>query len=361
MTSEFATSNRRVVLAARPTDFPSLDCFRLESGPVPVCGDGEVLLRTMWLSLDPYMRGRMNDAPSYKPPIALGETMVGGTIARVVESHLADFAAGDWVLSANGWQDFAVSNGHDLIKLAHGSAQPSWSLGVMGMPGYTAYTGLHQIGQPIAGETVVVSAATGAVGSVVGQLAKQRGCRIVGIAGGAEKCDWAIRGLGFDACVDHRSPKLMEHLHLACPSGVDVYFENVGGKVLAAVLPLLNVGARVPICGLMSLYNQTEPYPDISAQLLVTLLRKRVLMRGFIIYDHDAGFRDFQVMMQGLVQAEIVRYREDIVVGLDQAPKAFLGMLRGHNFGKTVVDVAGTSWMEPRDSREESVREEASL
>jgi NADPH-dependent curcumin reductase len=334
--------NRRFVLASRPEGAPTPDNFRLESGDVPAPGDGQVLLRTVFLSLDPYMRGRMSDAPSYAAPVDIDQLMVGGTVCRVAASRHPDYAEGDWVLAYTGWQDYALSDGQGLYKLDPQRVPPSWALGVVGMPGFTAYMGLTEIGRPQAGETVVVAAASGAVGSVVGQVAKQLGCRVVGIAGGAHKCDYVTGTLGFDACIDHRADDFAEQLKAACADGIDVYFENVGGKVFDAVLPLLNTGARIPLCGLVASYNATElpPGPDRVPLLMGTLLKKRITVRGFIIFD-DFGDRygEFLAAMQPWLADGKLHYREDVVEELENAPEAFIGMLEGANFGKLVVRV----------------------
>ncbi len=311
---------------------------------MPAPGRGQVLLRTIWLSLDPYMRGRMSDAPSYAPPVALGGVMTGQTVSRVEYSQNPDYRIGDLVLAASGWQEFAVSDGRDLTRLPAGLERPSWALGVLGMTGYTAYTGLLDIGKPKQGETVAVAAATGAVGSVVGQIAKLQGCRVVGLAGGAEKCGWAVNELGFDACVDHRSPALEESLAAACPRGIDVYFENVGGRIFRAVVPLLNTHARIPVCGLIAQYDgRAKPAEtDWTWTLMRTVLVKRITMRGFIVYDDDAHrFDEFLASMQAWLREGRVKYREDVVDGLENAPQAFLGLLEGRNFGKLVVRVDG--------------------
>lgn len=333
---------RKIVLASRPVGAPTADNFRLTETPLPVPAEGELLLRTLYLSLDPYMRGRMSDAPSYAAPVAVGEVMVGGTVSKVVVSRHADFKPGDLVLGMSGWQDHAISDGSGLTRL-DALEQPSLALGVLGMPGFTAYMGLLDIGQPKAGETVVVAAASGAVGSVVGQVAKLKGCRVVGIAGGAEKCCYVVEQLGFDACIDHRDTDFAAKLGAACAQGIDVYFENVGGAVFDAVLPRLNVGARVPVCGLIAHYNDTAlpPGPDRLGLLTRTLLTRRIKMQGFIIFD-DYGHRYgefFQQMSQWLQEGEI-RFREDLVEGLDNAPQAFIGLLQGRNFGKLVVHIA---------------------
>jgi NADPH-dependent curcumin reductase CurA len=342
MTSAVAT-NRRIVLAARPKGTPTVDSFRMEIAPLQDLQQGEVLLRTVWLSLDPYMRGRMSDAPSYAAPVALGGVMTGGTVSRVDDSRNPNFQPGDLVVAMSGWQEFAVSDGTGLVKLPRGIPRPSLALGVLGMPGFTAYMGLLDIGKPQRGETVVVAAATGAVGSVVGQIAKLKGCRAVGIAGGAEKCAWGVEALGLDACIDHRSPQLDELLAAACPIGIDVYFENVGGKIFQAVLPLLNAHARIPVCGLISQYSDAGQRidSDSTRALMRAVLVKRLTMRGFIIFDDYAGrMPEFLEEMQAWVRSGRIKYREDIVQGLENAPRAFLGLLEGRNFGKLVVQVA---------------------
>ncbi len=336
-------TNRRIVLAERPRGLPTPANFRLERVPVPTPGEGEVLLRTLFLSLDPYMRGRMSDAPSYAPPAAVGDVMPGGTVSRVEASAHPGFAVGDVVLAYAGWQEYAFAGAAGLMKLDSGLPRLSYALGVLGMPGFTAYMGLLDIGNPQPGETVVVAAATGAVGSVVGQLAKHHGCRAVGVAGGAEKCRFAVEELGLDACLDHREPELERRLAAACPDGVDVYFENVGGAVFDAVLPLLNAKARVPVCGLIAQYNaEALPAgPDRIPLLMGDVLRKRLRIQGFIIFnDYGERFPEFLQEMRPLVDQGRIRYREDIVEGLEQAPEAFIGLLQGRNFGKLVVHVA---------------------
>ena len=334
--------NRRFVLASRPEGAPTARDFRLETMPPPTPEDGQVLLRTVYLSLDPYMRGRMSDAPSYAEPVELDELMVGGTVCRVAQSKQPDFKEGDWVLAYSGWQDYALSGGENLRKLDATQMKPSWALGILGMPGFTAYMGLMDIGQPKPGETVVVAAASGAVGSVVGQIAKLKDCRIVGIAGGHEKCSYVTGQLGFDACLDHHEGHLGERLRDACPNGIDVYFESVGGKVFDAVMPLLNAKARIPLCGLVAQYNATSlpPGPDRLSLLTGTLLKRRIRMQGFIIFD-DYGDRypEFLAAMQPWLAENKLHYREDVVDGLEKAPEAFIGMLEGGNFGKLVVRV----------------------
>lgn len=334
---------RRWVLASRPHGEPVADNFRLEEATVPEPAEGEVLLRTFYLSLDPYMRGRMSDAPSYSPPVELGAVMVGGTVSRVEQSRHPNFKTGEWVLGYSGWQSYDVSNGDGLVKLGDAPEHPSWSLGILGMPGFTAYMGLLDIGQPKAGETLVVAAATGPVGATVGQIGKLKGCRVVGIAGGPEKCRHAVEVLGFDLCIDHRAEDFAEQLASACPAGIDVYYENVGGKVFDAVLPLLNTSARVPVCGLVSGYNATDlpDGPDRLPLLMGTLLKKRIRMQGFIIgqdYGHRIG--EFQEEMGRWVQEGKIKYREQIIDGLENAPAALIGLLKGENFGKVVIRLA---------------------
>lgn len=337
-----ATVNRQIRLAGHPAGFPVESDFSRTGTPVPEPAAGQMLCRTVYLSLDPYMRGRMNPGPSYAKGVGLGEVMVGGTVSQVVESRLDGYAADDIVLTAGGWQDYALSDGAGVRRLDPAAAPISTALGVLGMPGHTAYVGLLDHGRPKPGETVAVSAASGAVGSVVGQLAKIRGCRVVGIAGAPEKCDYVTGELGFDACVSHRGDDLPGALRAACPDGVDVYFENVGGKVFDAVLPLLNDFARVPVCGRIANYNLTEPPagPDQVARLMGLTLVRRLTFRGFIVFDHMDRQPDFLRDVAAWMRTGAIRYREDIVDGLDRAIPAFLGLLRGENFGKLLVRVS---------------------
>ncbi|MEP7329713.1 MAG: NADP-dependent oxidoreductase [Betaproteobacteria bacterium] len=334
--------NRSVVLHTRPVGAPTLANFRFEESAVPKPEAGQMLLQTMFLSLDPYMRGRMSDGPSYAAPVAIGAVMVGATVCRVETSSHPDFQPGDIVLSYSGWQQFCVSDGTGVTKLGTQMKHPSLALGVLGMPGFTAYMGLLDIGQPKAGETVVVAAASGAVGSVVGQVAKRMDCRAIGIAGGPDKCRFVVEVLGFDACVDHRGADFAQRLAVACGQGIDVYFENVGGKVLDAVLPLLNPRARIPLCGMIASYNDASAPagPDRRGPLMRTLLTKRIRMQGFIIFnDYGSRFGEFFTQMSTWVAEGKVKFREDIVDGLDQAPQAFIGLLEGRNFGKLIVRV----------------------
>ncbi len=336
------SQNRRFTLAMRPHGAPTPQTLRLETGPVPAAGPGQMLLRTLYLSLDPYMRGRMSDAPSYAPPVAIGGTMVGGTIARVVTSSVKGFTPGDTVLSYSGWQDYALSDGTGVTNLGRDPQNPSWALGVLGMPGFTAWAGLREIGKPEPGETLVVAAATGPVGATVGQIAKLWGCTTIGVAGGPDKCAYATKTLGFDACIDHKSPDFPARLKAATPKGIDIYYENVGGKVFDAVLPLLNSFARVPVCGIVSQYNATSlpDGPDRLPLLFGAILRKKLTIRGFIIFDNFAPlYPDFASEMQGWIAAGKIHYREDITDGLENAPAAFGRMLSGESFGKSVIRV----------------------
>ena len=337
--------NRRIVLASRPVGAPTKDDFRLEESATPVPKEGEVLLRSIYLSLDPYMRGRMNDAPSYAPPVAIDEVMVGATVCQVAASKNPDFETGEWVLAYSGWQLYALSDGSDLTKLGKKPEKPSYALGILGMPGFTAYMGLLDIGKPKAGDTLVVAAAAGPVGATVGQIGRLKGCRVVGVAGTAQKCSYVKETLGFDECLDHKDPDLADLLKQACPDGIDIYYENVGGKVFDAVLPLLNVGARVPVCGLVSIYNATKlpDGPDRLSVLMGTILVKRITMKGFIIFDdYGPRYDEFTKAMSDMLGAGKIHYREQVVDGLESAPGAFIGMLEGQNFGKLVVKVNNT-------------------
>jgi NADPH-dependent curcumin reductase CurA len=335
--------NRRILLAARPRGAPKPEDFRLAESPIPKPNDGEVLLRTLYLSLDPYMRNVMDEvAPVYTSSVPLGEPMVGGTVSRVVTSKHPKFRAGDLVLGGSGWQDYAVSNGDGLVPLGE-MGQPSLALGGLGMPAFTAYVGLLDIGQPKPGETVVVAAASGAVGSVVGQIAKLKGARAIGIAGGAAKCRYVVDELGFDTCLDRNDPQLAAKLAAACPKGIDVYFENVGGAVFDAVLPLLNIRARVPVIGVIAHYNDKTPPPGPNRLplLMSAVLQKRIRVEGMIILDHYADrFDAFNRDMREWIGAGRIKLREDVVDGLENAPTALIGLLEGRNFGKVVVRVA---------------------
>ena len=334
------TRNRRFVLAERPKGEPDDNTLRLETDDLPTPGKGQMLLRNEYLSLDPYMRGRMSDAPSYAPPVEIGDVMVGGTVAQVVGSDVHGFAEGDWVVAFGGWQDYALSDGKGVINMGKDPENPSWALGVLGMPGLTAWAGLTQIGQPNAGETLGVAGASGPVGATVGQIGKILGCRAVGIAGGAKKCAHVVDTLGFDACIDYKADGFPDALKAAVPDGIDIYFENVGGAVFDAVLPLLNACARIPLCGLISQYNATSlpDGPDRMNYLMGQILRKRMILRGFIVFD-DFGhlYPEFASQMGAWVKEGKIRYREEMIEGLEQAPSAFAGLLRGEAFGKRVI------------------------
>ncbi len=333
---------RQIVLASRPQGRPKPENFRLETVAMPVAPPGGLLLRVLYLSLDPYMRGRMDDRTSYAKPVGVGEVMTGQSVAEVVASEHPGYARGDIVLAHTGWRTHAASNGGGLRKLDPALAPVTTGLGVLGMPGFTAYAGLLLIGRPKAGETVVVAAASGPVGSLVGQLAKMAGARAVGIAGGADKCRYVKDELGFDAALDHQAPDLAARLAESCPQGIDIYFENVGGAIWQAVLPLLNKFARVPVCGLIAQYNGAAPEgPHLLAATMREVLNKSLTLRGFINYEfaeeHYPSF--LATVSKGIAEGRI-RYREDVTDGFENTPAAFIGMLDGRNFGKTLVRVA---------------------
>jgi len=335
---------RQIVLASRPKGRPTLENFRLEDAAMPELPPGGVLLRVLYLSIDPYMRGRMDDQKSYAKPVGLGEVMVGESVCEVFASDRSGYAVGDTVLAQTGWRTHAAFGPTTpLRKLDPKIAPITTGLGVLGMPGFTAYAGLNIIGKPKQGETVVVGAASGPVGSLVGQLAKMAGVRAVGIVGGTEKCRYVTEDLRFDVCVDHRAPDFAETLAAACPKGIDVYFENVGGAVWQAVLPLLNDFARVPVCGLVAQYNApaSAAGPNLLPATMRQILTKSLTLRGFINYEfakeHYGAF--LRTVADGIADGRI-RYREDIAEGLENAPVAFIGMLEGRNFGKVLVRVA---------------------
>ncbi len=338
--AQFKTHNRKIVLAQRPKGEPDHNTLRLETEDIASPGEGQMLLRNQYLSLDPYMRGRMSAAPSYAPPVEIGAVMIGGTVAQVVLSNVSGFAVGDWVQAFGGWQDYALSDGTGVINMGKSPHNPSWALGVLGMPGLTAWAGLTQIGKPKEGETLVVAGASGPVGATVGQIARILGLHVVGIAGGAQKCAHVVNTLGFDACIDYKADGFPGALKEAVPNGIDIYFENVGGAVFDAVLPLLNPKARIPVCGVISQYNATAlpEGPDRLNLLLSIVLRKRMTMRGFIVFD-DFGhlYTEFAKQMGEWVSSGKVQYREEIIDGLERAPEALVGLLRGEAFGKRVV------------------------
>jgi NADPH-dependent curcumin reductase CurA len=331
-------THRRVVLVRRPPGEPAESDFRVEDVPVPELGTNQVLVRNIYLSLDPYMRGRMRDAASYAAPAALGEPMPGGVVGEVVASNNKSFKPGDFVEDRLGWQEYAVTGGGTLRKIDPAVAPISTANGILGMPGMTAWFGLYEIGQPRAGETVVVSAASGAVGQVVGQLAKLSGCRVVGIAGGPAKCAFVTDALGFDTCLDYKAANDLDSaVKAACPNGIDVYFDNVGGRVSDAVFANLNFWSRVALCGSISQYNSTTP--EMGPRLMGPFVGRRVTMRGFIVYDFAAKFEPARRQMSELIRSGKLKYREHIIDGIENAPRTFIGMLRGENFGKTLVRI----------------------
>lgn len=326
--------NQRIVLASRPTAWVEESNFRLEQAPIPEPGPEQVLVRNRWLSLDPYMRGRMSDAKSYAKPVEIDEVMVGGAAGEVVKSNHPGFAPGDAVVGALGWQTHAVTDGKLLQKVDARAIPLSAYLGPVGMPGVTAWVGLNDICAPKAGETVVVTAASGAVGSVVGQLAKLRGARAVGIAGGPEKCRYVVEELGFDACIDYKAGKLRAELKAAAPDGIDCLFENVGGEIFDTLLTRMNAFSRIAICGLISDYNTTDPYPLKNIRCVLV---SRIRMQGFIVSDDMSRWPPALKELGGLVAAGKLKYRESVADGLAAAPAAFIGMLKGQNFGKQLV------------------------
>jgi NADPH-dependent curcumin reductase CurA len=336
---------KQIVLASRPKGPPTPENFRLEEVPMPATPPGGLLLRVLYLSLDPYMRGRMDDRKSYAKPVGIGEVMTGESICDVIASDRPGYAAGDIVLAPTGWRTHAAWDGAALRKLDPKLAPITTGLGVLGMPGFTAYAGLNLIGKPKQGETVVVAAASGPVGSLVGQLAKIAGAMVVGIAGGPGKCRYVSEDLRFDAAVDHRAPDFAEQLAAVCPKGIDVYFENVGGAIWQAVLPLLNTFARVPVCGLIAQYNAAgqAAEPNLLPATMRAVLSKSLTLRGFINYEfaaeHYSAF--LRTVSAGIADGRI-RYREDITDGLENAPAAFIGMLAGRNFGKALVRVGAS-------------------
>ena len=334
--------NRQVLLASRPNGAPTAENFELAEVDIPTPGENEMLLRTVYLSLDPYMRGRMNSEKSYAEPVPVGGVMEGGTVSVVEQSNGGKFQEGDVLVGRCGWQDYAVSDGSSLSKVDPSVAPISTALGVLGMPGMTAYSGLLRLGKPKEGETVVVAAASGAVGANVGQIAKIKGCRAVGVAGGKEKCEFVVGELGFDACIDHRADDFEVQLAAACPDGVDIYFENVAGRVLEAVIPLFNFWARMPVCGLISQYNMQDlpQGTNMLPALMRAVLTYRLHIEGFIVRDFADMHADFQQEMSHWVREGKVKYKEHCVAGLENAPATLMGLLRGENFGKVVIKVS---------------------
>lgn len=334
--------NTRVVMAKRPVGEPDDSCFRVEHVDVPELKQGQVLIKVLWLSLDPYMRGRMNDVKSYAEPLGVGDVMAGESAGVVVQSKSARYTAGDYVTANMGWQTMLVAEADDPrlmpVELINGTL--SGHLGVVGMPGRTAYFGLLEVGKPKLGDTLVVAAASGPVGSVVGQIAKLKGLRVVGIAGGPDKCRYVKEELKFDACIDHKAGRLAEELAVACPNGIDIYFENVGGAVTRAVAPLLNEGARVPICGFVSNYNDKD---IMQAETPFHILRRLDPVPEhpfFLVTDWEDRWDEATRQLGQWVAEGKIRYRESIGEGIENAPSLFRGMLKGQNFGKQVVKIA---------------------
>lgn len=329
------STNKAWTLASRPAGWVSEDNFKLVESPLPQPKDGEALVKNLWLSLDPYMRGRISEAKSYVKGVEVGDVMVGQTVGEVIDSRHPRFQPGDKVLTQLGWQLYGCTA--ELTKVDASRAPLSYYLGCLGMPGMTAYFGLKEIGQPKAGETVVVSAASGAVGSVVGQLAKLWGARAVGIAGGPQKCDYVTRELGFDACVDYKAGNLYRDLKEACPKGVDVYFENVGGETLDTLLRLMNPFSRIVVCGLISEYNNVEPY---GIKALRAVLVNRIRMQGMIVFDWKDRYPEALKALAGTLAQGKLKYRESVLEGIENAPKGLVGLLKGENFGKQLVKLA---------------------
>ena len=335
-------TNVKIVLKSRPTGMVEEENFEIISEPAATPGDNEMLVKTLWLSLDPDMRGRMSDRESYAKPLEIGEVITGGIVGEVVESNNADYPVGTIVSAMHGWQSYAVAKPGDyrLFKVDPDLAPISTAVGTTGMPGQTAYFGLLKLGKPQPGETVVVSAASGAVGSVVGQIAKIKGCRAVGVAGGAEKCRYVVEELGFDVCVDYKADDFPEQLAAACPDGIDVYFENVGGVVLDAVAPLLNKGARVPVCGFISAYNATDMSQVKTPEMVLNALPNPPESRFFIVTEWIDEFEAASNQLGQWIKEGKLKYRETVVEGLENAPSAFKMLFTGENFGKLMIKVA---------------------
>ena len=330
--------NHQITLAARPDGYPNESDFKQVESPVPQPGEGEVVVRTIWLSLDPYQRGRMRDAQSYAVPVALGEVIVGGIVGRVVETRTPAFAVGDIVEGSLGWQDYGVSDGRNLRKVDTKLGPISTAIGVLGMPGMTAYFGFLDVAEPKPGDTVVVSAASGAVGAIVGQISKIMGCRTVGIAGTQAKIDYIVDELGFDVGINYKTENVASALADACPQGIDVYFDNVGGPMTDAVLEQIAVGARISICGQISQYNVEEPEP--GPRNLGLLVRNQAKIQGFLVGQFANRHEEARLRIAQWIREGRVKYKEDVVEGLENAPRAFIGLMRGENFGKLLIKVS---------------------
>jgi NADPH:quinone reductase len=334
-----ATVNRQITLASRPVGFPKVSDFHLVYSPLPSPAAGEVLVRSVYLSLDPYMRGRMSDAESYARPVAIGEVMTGGAVAFVLESAHPEFRSGDTVEGMLGWQEYAVAQGHELRKIDPSLAPISTALGVLGMPGLTAFFGLLDICDPQPGETVVVSGAAGAVGVLVGQIAKIKGCRVVGVAGSDAKISWLLDELGFDAALNYKTAEDFDgKLKELCPAGIDVYFDNVGGAITDAVMRLINVKARISVCGQISQYNLEKP--EVGPRWLGQLIVKQAKVQGFLVSGYAERFPEGLEQLARWLKQGKLKYREDVAQGIEAAPQAFIGMLQGKNQGKQLVQLS---------------------
>lgn len=333
--------NSQILMTSRPVGEVGEDNFNLVETDMPAISEGQILCKTLYLSLDPYMRGRMSDAKSYADPVEVGDVMCGETVSEVIESRHPNISVGDIVTSFNGWQNYAAIDGDAVRKINPSHGPISTGVGVLGMPGMTAYMGLLKIGQPKAGETVVVAAASGAVGAQVGQIAKLKGARAVGVAGSPDKCRYVTEELGFDACLNYKNDDFAEQMAAACPDGVDVYFESVGGKTFNTVLPLMNNFARIPVCGLISAFSTPQNPEDgiIPPTLMRSILVKRLMLRGFIVWDFKDQEHEFLSDMPAWIKSGKIKYKEDIVEGLENAPNAFVGLLKGQNFGKLLIKV----------------------
>ncbi|OAJ72440.1 NADP-dependent oxidoreductase [Brevibacillus sp. SKDU10] len=331
--------NNQILLSSRPVGVPTRDNFTFIKSSIPEVNDNQLLIRTLYLSVDPYMRGRMNDQKSYIPPFQLNEVIIGGVIGEVIETKSSEFQVGDVVLGLLGWQNYSVVDAGEVQKIDTNIAPITTALGVLGMPGMTAYFGLLDIGQPQAGETVVVSGAAGAVGMLVGQIAKIKGARVVGIAGSDEKVQYVTEELGFDAAINYKkTPNMQLALEKACPNGVDVYFDNVGGPISDAVLSLINQGARIPLCGQISLYNSEKQ--DIGPRVQVQLLKKTATMKGFLVTQYTDRYHEGMTQMAQWIKEGKITYSENIIEGLENVPEAFLGLFTGENTGKQLVKVS---------------------
>ncbi|QOT00329.1 NADP-dependent oxidoreductase [Brevibacterium sp. JNUCC-42] len=332
-------TNNQILLTSRPVGTPTSNNFAFITSSIPQPNDNQLLIRTLYLSVDPYMRGRMNNQESYIPPFQLNEVITGGSIGEVIETKSSDFQVGDVVLGHLGWQNYSVADANQVKKIDADLAPITTALGVLGMPGMTAYFGLLDIGQPQEGETVVISGAAGAVGMLVGQIAKMKGARVVGIAGSDEKISYLIEELGFDTAINYKTTSNIQlELAKACPNGVDIYFDNVGGTISDAVLSLINQGARIPICGQISLYNSEKQ--DVGPRIQVQLLRKMATMKGFLVSQYTDRYEEGMTQMAQWIKEKKIKYSDNIVEGLENAPKAFLGLFSGDNTGKQLVKVA---------------------